>query len=335
MAQIIENTIRDGSYAVNFQLTAEQSTNIVKGLDEIGFEYIEIGHGLGLGAGANPKTGLSKETDETYIKAAREVAKNARLGVFFIPGIGCEDDIRRAVDLGIDFIRVGANIDRYNEMYSAAKLIKNNGLWLGLNLMKSYAVKPYEFTQIVKKIDSWSLADAIYLVDSAGCMMPDEVFNYVDQTREQVKTPIGFHGHNNLTLANANSLSAVQAGAEYVDSSILGLGRSAGNAQTEVLTYLLGKAGLLNKEFDQYKLYEFAKNIVEPLMRVKQGIDGNAIHIGISKFHSSYLPILRKYAMKYGVDEMVLIKEVSDVNCLDPQEALVEKIASEMGRSNV
>ena len=334
MVTIIENTIRDGSYAVNFKFSLEQSNSIVKGLDEQGFEFIEVGHGLGLGAGRESITGLAKETDEAYIKGAKSVAINSKIGVFFIPGIGSLDDIRMAADFGVDFIRIGVNIDKYTDMLAAAKLAKEKGLWLGLNLMKSYAVKPYEFLQVVKSIDSWGLADAIYLVDSAGGMTPDEVFNYIETTREHIVTPLGFHGHNNLSLAVANSLSAVKAGATFVDSSILGMGRSAGNAQTEVLTYLLSKNGFLSKPFDQYKLYEFAEKVVAPLMTAKQGLEGDDIHIGVSKFHTSYLPLINEYAEKYGVDIRKLIKEVSDVNCLDPRSELVMQIAVNLGKAN-
>jgi len=334
MATIIENTVRDGSYAVNFQLSLEQSNSIVKGLDELGFEYIEIGHGLGLGAGKSAVTGLAKESDETYIKGAKSVARHSKIGVFFIPGIGSLDDIHMAADLGVDFIRIGVNINRYSDMLAAAKLVKERGLWLGLNLMKSYAVKPYEFLQIVKSIDSWGLGDAIYLVDSAGGMTPEEVFNYIALTREYVVTPLGFHGHNNLSLAVANSLSAVRAGATFVDSSILGMGRSAGNAQTEILTYLLSKEGLLSKDFDQYKLYDFADKVIAPLMTSKQGLNGDAIHIGVSKFHTSYLPLINECAEKYSVDKRKLIKEVSDVNCLDPELKLVMQIASDLSKTS-
>jgi len=94
MVTIIENTVRDGSYAVNFQLSQAESNFIIKGLDKLGFEYIEVGHGLGLGAGKSTHTGLAKETDETYIKGAKSVVTNSKVGVFYIPGIGKLDDIR-------------------------------------------------------------------------------------------------------------------------------------------------------------------------------------------------------------------------------------------------
>ncbi len=108
------------------------------------------------------------------------------------------------------------------------------------------------------------------------------------------------------------------------------MGRSAGNAQTEVLTYLLSKEGLQNSSFDQYRLYEFADEVVAPLMTTKQGLDGDAIHIGVSRFHSSYLPLINEIADLYQVDKKELIKEVSDVNCLDPDKRLVQQVASDL-----
>lgn len=330
MAKIVENTIRDGSYVVDFQFSLEQSNLIVKGLSELGFEYIEIGHGLGLGASRHAAIRSAKETDSAYIEGAKSVAGSSKIGVFFIPGVGTLDDIRKAKDCGIDFIRIGANVDRYNEMSDAAELARELDLWLALNLMKSYAVKPYEFTQIARNLDGWQLADAIYLVDSAGCMVPEEVANFVDSTREHVQCSVGFHGHNNLSLAIANSYAAARAGAEYVDSSVLGLGRSAGNAQTEILTHLLSSAGLSERIFDQYALYDFSADVIKPLMPSMQGIDDESVHIGVSKLHTSYLPLIKDVAKEYNVDLRRLIKDVSDVNCLDPDREIIEIIASAM-----
>ena len=328
MATILENTIRDGSYVVDFQFSVEQSNSIVGGLANLGFNLIEIGHGLGLGSSRHPSIRSAKATDAAYIKGAKEVAGDSKIGVFYIPGIGNLDDIRNARDCGIDFIRIGANVDRYVEMHQAAQLAKKLGLWVGLNLMKSYAVKPYEFLQIARAIDRWQVGDAIYLVDSAGCMTPEEVVTYFDMTREYVETGLGFHGHNNLSLAIANTCAAARSGAEFVDSSILGLGRSAGNAQTEILTYLLNAEGLSDQQYDQYKLYDFAKDVIEPYLKNAQGIDGESVHIGVSKFHTSYLPLIETVADEFGVGVRELIKEVSDVNSLDPSRDLIERIAS-------
>jgi 4-hydroxy-2-oxovalerate aldolase len=330
MIKIIENTLRDGSYMVDFQFTKENTFDVVKGLDSLGFKYIEVSHGLGLGAWKNPQAGLAKESDEQHITAARKAAVNSKIGVFFIPGIGTKEDIVKAKDLGIDFIRIGNNIDSFSQILPYAEMTRKMGLLVCVNLMKSYAVKSYEFTRIVSEIDKWRMADAIYLVDSAGGMLPDEVFEYIDRTKEKVQTELGFHGHNNLSLALANTIQAIKAGATYVDSCIRGMGRSAGNAQTEVLIYVLQKMHLLDPKINYYQTYDFANNVVVPLMKHPQGLTDEEIHIGVSKFHNSYMPFVNKVSEKYKVDKRKVIKMVSDINCINPDEALFDKIASEI-----
>jgi 4-hydroxy 2-oxovalerate aldolase len=265
-----------------------------------------------------------------YLEFARKAAKNSKIGVFFIPGIGNKEDIIKARDKGIDFIRIGQNIDKVMDCRSYAQFAKEQGLFVCINLMKSYGVKSYEFTQIVSEIDKWGVSDVIYLVDSAGCMLPGQVFEYIDRTKEKVQTPLGFHGHNNLTLAVANSLQAIAAGATYVDSCVRGMGRSAGNAQTEIMTYLLQQMNLLETNIDLYKLYDFANEVVAPLMLKKQGLTDEEIHIGVSKFHSSFMPLAEKTLLSYAVDKRKLIKRVSDINCINPSEELFVSSAKEL-----
>lgn len=334
MINIIENTLRDGSYRVNFKFSADDTYRIVRGLDKLGFRHIEVGHGLGLGAWNKPHIGLARENDKRYIKAARKAAKNAKIGTFFIPHIGTKDDIKLAVDSGIDFIRVGINIHEYKKTEEYVALAKKYNLEVAVNLMKSYAVKSYQFTQIVTEIDKWGLADIVYLVDSAGCMVPHEVKEYIERTKEKVTTNLGFHGHNNLSLAVANSLEAIKAGATYVDTCVRSMGRSAGNAQTEIVIYLLQKMNLIEYEIDIYKLYKFANEFVVPLMPESQGLSDEEIHIGVSKFHTSFMKFADTASEKFNVDKKKLIKQVSDINCLNPTQNLFDEIAKSLPEKN-
>lgn len=330
MINIIENTLRDGSYAVDFQFTSKNTYDISKGLSNLGFDMIEVGHGLGLGAWNNPKAGFSKENDEVYIRSAREAAPNSRIGVFFIPGIGTREDILKARNAGIDFIRIGTNIDNFQVTLEYLEYAKKLGLFVAINLMKSYAVKSYEFATIVKEIDNWQMADVIYLVDSAGCMLPDEVFLYIERTKENITTPLGFHGHNNLSLAVANTLQAMKAGATYLDTCVRCMGRSAGNAQTEIMVFLLKQMGVLQIDINLYDLYQFANQYVVPLMPRQQGLSDEEVHIGVSKFHTSFMPVATKVSEKYSVDKRLLIQKVSAVNCLNPSEELFNEIAKSL-----
>lgn len=329
MITIIENTLRDGSYSIDFQTSIKNTTDVVSGLDKIGFDLIEVGHGLGLGAYKNPKTGLAPHSDEEYIRSAVSVKGKSSISAFFIPGIGTKEDIDIAADAGLDMLRVGINVNEFDKCRTYAEYAKNKGLRVAVNLMKSYAVKHYEFGEIVKQIDNWGLAEVIYLVDSAGCMTPEEVHSYLYTTKEQVTTELGFHGHNNLSLAAINSVEAIKAGASFVDTCVRGMGRSAGNAQTEIAVILLQKMDLY-KHINIYELYDFANKVIVPMMVNSQGFSDEEIHIGYSKFHSSYTPFVNKAADEYGIDRRKLIKSVSEINCLNPEEELFMDIAKEL-----
>ncbi|MEZ4938055.1 MAG: hypothetical protein R2799_10740 [Crocinitomicaceae bacterium] len=329
MIHIIENTLRDGSYTMDFQMTAKHTEDITRSLAQAGFEIIEVGHGLGLGAYNNPKTGLAAENDEIYIRSAKAVAGNAKISAFFIPGIGTKDDMKKAADNGLDVIRIGINVNEFNKCREYAEYAKELGMFAGINMMKSYAVKSYEFSKIVEQIDQWNLADVIYLVDSAGCMTPEDIDAYLKPTSEHSKTALGFHGHNNLSLAAINSVQAVKSGATYIDSCIRGMGRSAGNAQTEILIILLQKLGFF-KDIDIYELYDIAEKVVEPIMWRPQGMTPQEIQIGYSKFHSSYTGMAQNACDTYKVDFNHLIKSVSDINCLNPSQELFNEIAKEL-----
>lgn len=329
MINLLENTLRDGSYVIDFQFDKKQTADVVGGLQGLGFQMIEVGHGLGLGAWNNPKCGLSAENDEAYITAAKSVAGNAKIAAFFIPGIGSEDDIRAAAACGLDFIRIGTNINEFRKAKPYVELARELGMMVAVNLMKSYAVKSYEFSRIVREIDSWQLADVIYLVDSAGCMMTHEVHEYIDRTKQKTKTEIGFHGHNNLSMAIANSVQAIRSGATYVDTCVRGMGRSAGNAQTEIMIWMMSKMGI-DMKIDLYDLYRFADEVVVPAMSRPQGLSSEEIHIGVSKFHSSYMTFVNQAVEKHGVTKKELIKRVSDINCLNPTEKLFDEIAKKI-----
>jgi pyruvate/oxaloacetate carboxyltransferase len=125
-------------------------------------------------------------------------------------------------------------------------------------------------------------------------------------------------------------LEAINAGATFVDTCVKGMGRSAGNAQTEIAIYLLQKLKLIDDSIDLYRLYEFANKQIVPLMKYPQGLTDEEIHIGVSRFHNSYMPLANQIAASIGVDKKKLIKKVSDINCLNPGEELFIQIAKQL-----
>ena len=110
---LFDTTIRDGSYSVNFKGTEEDVIKIISKVERLGFEYIEIGHGLGLNA-SSKEHGESLLSDKQYMEIANKTLKKAKYGFFCIPGIATFDDLKKAKDKGVSFVRVGVNADSPN-----------------------------------------------------------------------------------------------------------------------------------------------------------------------------------------------------------------------------
>ena len=325
--QILETTLRDGSYTVNNQFNINDTAVISKNLEEIGFEYIEVGPGIGLNAGSHTdiKPAFS---DMEYIKAAKNSVAKAKIGMFFIPGTGSKKDLTKAKEAGLDFVRIGTNITEYKNSFEYIKFANELGFITTLNLMKSYVVNSDEFKKIAKACYENGVK-ILYLVDSAGGMLPSEVYEYIKETKDFIpQLKLGFHGHDNLSLSIANSLEAVKAGAEFVDSTMRGIGRSSGNAVTEKLVLTLERLGY-NLNIDKEKLYDLSEKVILPYIIQKHENSSDYVS-GYAQFHSSYLNSIDKVAKKYSVSKNQLIIEYSQIDKINMDENTLENLAKKM-----
>jgi 4-hydroxy-2-oxovalerate aldolase len=323
---ILEVTLRDGSYLIDFQFTAEDTATIAAALESVGFRWIEIGHGLGLNASQAGK-GIAAATDEEYLEAGAQAIKRAKWGMFFIPGIGREEDLRLAARYGMSFVRIGTNVTETMQAEPYVVLAKELGLIVSYNAMKSYAVSPAEFGKIVAQVHGWG-ADIACLVDSAGSMDPDSVTAYMRSAKAESACPLGYHGHDNLSLAMANTLSAIEEGAILVDSSLQGMGRSAGNTVTEVLVAILQRRGLL-PHIDLKAAMDVGQGLIQPLLG-KRGVDPMAVTSGLAKFHSSFTAKVQRYARKHDIDVRDLIVRLCQEDQVSAPDDLLERLSHEL-----
>jgi 4-hydroxy 2-oxovalerate aldolase len=323
---ILECTLRDASYPVGYQFTAEDTAVIAAGLEEAGFRLIEIGHGLGLGA-STEQIGIAAASDEEYLEAAASILKIAKFGVFFIPGIANREHMALAAKYGAGFVRIGTNVNETDQAEEFIKQAKDLGMLVSCNLMKTYAFPVGEVVQRSEMLDRWG-ADVISVVDSAGGMVPDEVTEYVRLLKENVNARIGFHGHNNLQLAVANTLAALRAGASVLDCTLRGLGRSSGNAQTEVLVTLLMKLGH-RLGIDLYKTMDLGERLIGPIAQGR-GVDAIEVTSGYAQFHSSFMKVIDKVSRECGVDPRELIIRVSQVDKVNVTEDLALEVAKQI-----
>ncbi|MFX1314070.1 MAG: 4-hydroxy-2-oxovalerate aldolase, partial [Promethearchaeota archaeon] len=325
--EILECTLRDGSYAIDYQFSAKDTAIIALALENVGFKYIEIGHGLGLNASRSK--GVAAETDEIYLKTARDVLTTAKFGMFFIPYIGRKEDLDLAAKYEMDFVRVGTNVTEADKAEEYIKYAKDLGMLVCSNLMKTYALPPENFAEKASLVEEYG-ADIIFIVDSAGGMMPEDIRKYIEAlNKRNIQAKIGFHGHNNLLMGIPNALEAINCGATIIDTSLKGIGRSAGNVPTEIFLAVLKKKGY-DLGIDLFKTMDIAEELIKPIMKANVDADPIAITAGIAEFHSSFLNTIYKASEKYYIDPRKLIVSVCEVDKVNVPEELAMKLAEQL-----
>ena len=238
MIKTIDVTLRDGGYRNNFHFKSGDINNIVASLTKTCIDYIEVGYRNG-SFKPIPNIGVTGSSNNQYLQLVKNSHPKARLGVIYHPRNIKEQDIDDMFNIGISLLRCcfdANNIDYSLRLIEKAKQLK--------------MVSCVNFTRVSqlpknKLLENANLAvqagaDVVYLADSNGSLVPQEVTNLINILKDSINAEIGFHAHNNLNLAIANAIAAIGSGATFIDSSLRGMGKGAGNLQTEFwLTYLL------------------------------------------------------------------------------------------------
>ncbi len=331
--KLLECTIRDGSYAVNFKFTLNDTAVLAHILSKMGFRYIEVGHGLGLGASRAGKGDTSWSDKEAIETAKNSVFEKSLIGVFCIPGIANYEDIHKAKDVGLNFIRIGENAQQIENTLPYLEKALQLDIIPMVNFMKSYTLSPNELAKKAKVLSNAG-AKVIYVVDSAGGMFPEEVASYVKAIRENIheNVEIGFHGHSNLGLVVANCLEVIKQGANFIDTTLYGLGRSAGNAPTEVMVAVLKKLGYGIGDIDLFEVMDVVEQYIQPLTSRIQMYDMMSVAAGYSLFHSSYLPKVLRVAEKYGVEIKRLVAAIGKADPANCSDDILEEMANTLSR---
>ena len=327
---LFDNTLRDGGNVVGHGFSAELTVSIVKGLLDAGIQDIELGNCKGIGA--YEKLQATKAlSDREYLKILEPYVSQGRLGMFLMAKLADETLTRTAKDGGLTFLRVGANAGDGAGSVQAVELVKKAGLICRYSLMKAYVSTPEELAREAKMLQNAGV-DMITIMDSAGTMFPQEAVSYVKALKAAVTIPVGFHGHSNLGLSQANALAAVAAGADEIDCGLLGMARSAGNCATELAAATLKKEGYL-QDVDLYGLLDYLDQQLIPAMKpdgYHVAVTPTDLMLGLAGCHSNFLPMFRKVAEAENVSLHRLIADVSAVDRKNPSEELLREIARKL-----
>jgi 4-hydroxy 2-oxovalerate aldolase len=327
--RLTDSTLRDGSHAIRHRFTVEQVTAIVSRLDAAGVPVIEVSHGDGLG-GSSFNYGFSGTDEMDLLEAAVAARTAARIAVLMLPGIGIREDLRRAHQLGADIARIATHCTEADISEQHLRLAKELGMEAVGFLMMSHMIAPEALVEQARKMASYG-ADCVYVVDSAGAMTVDDARRRIAAAKGALDCQVGIHAHNNLSLAVANSMAALEEGADQIDGCTTGLGAGAGNCPTEVLVAALERSGV-STGVDPLAVVDVAEEVVRPI-RPEQGvIDRDGLMLGYAGVYGSFLLHAKRAAERYGVDTKDILLELGRRQVVGGQEDMIIDVAVELER---
>jgi len=327
--RLTDTTLRDGSHPMRHQYTEQQVRDVVAALDAGGVPVIEVSHGDGLG-GSSLQYGMSATDEMDLIAAARETASQATVAVLLIPGIGTRETLAAAHERGAQLVRIATHCTEADISEQHFATARELGLEAFGFLMMSHMVEPSQLAEQAALMVSYG-AQGVYIVDSAGAMLPADARARVTALLEVTDT-VGYHAHNNLGSAIGNTIAAIETGATMVDGCLRGLGAGAGNAATELLAAAFDRMGL-DSPLDTFALSDAAEHVVQPFMPFQPFPDRESLTIGYAGVYSTFLLHAKRHGERLGLDPREILVELGRRRAVAGQEDWIVDVAEDLARA--
>jgi len=311
------------------QFTRQQVRDVAQALDKAGVPVLEVTHGDGL-AGSSIQYGFSRTNELDLIEEARDAVTKAKIAALLLPGIGTRKELKEAISRGIQVVRIATQCTEADISQQHFGMAKEMGLEAVGFLMMSHMRLPEFLAEQALLMESYG-ADCVYVVDSAGALLPDGAATRVRALKGVLKVQVGFHAHNNLGLGVGNTLAAVEAGADQVDGTLRGLGAGAGNTATELIAATLDKLGF-EHEWDVFALLDAAEFVVAPFMPFQPIPDRDSIAIGYAGVYSTFLLHAKRLGQQYNVDPLEILVELGRRKTVAGQEDWILDVTLELAK---
>lgn len=325
---LTDSSLRDGNHSVKHSISLDSIERYCKFAETANIPIIEVGHGNGIGA-SSLLIGEAKHTDTEMLETARKHLKNTKLGIHVIPGIATvKKDLVNAIDIGVDVYRVASHCTEATLTKSHIEFLKKNDKRvIGVLMMSALADIP-TLVKNAKIMEEYG-ASAILVMDSTGTYLPEDIRARIITLISELSIDVGFHAHNNLGCAIANSLVAVQSGATYIDACIRGFGAGAGNAALEILIPVLEKSGFA-LGIDFKKVIVEADTVTEYLVPNPPNVTPVNVLTGLHKLFSGFEKPIIKAAKLCGIEYSSLIFELGNRKLVAGQEDLILEVAQKL-----
>lgn len=324
---ITDSSLRDGNHSVKHTISLDSIEKYCQFADRAGIPIVEVGHGNGLSA-SSLLIGKSPNTDKEMLTIARKNLKNSKLGIHTIPGLSTIDDAKLAMDYGVDVFRVATHCTEATLAKSHIEALAKTDKEVYGVLMMSALINAEELAEQAKIMEDYG-AQAIIIMDSTGTYLPHDVRERISLLKARLNIKVGFHAHNNLGCAVANSISAVESGAELIDACIRGFGAGAGNAPLELIIPVLEKIGYTTGISFQETIKE-ADHVMDYLVPSSPITTPINILTGLTKLFSGFEKPIVKASKLYGIEYSSLIFELGNRKLVAGQEDLILEVAQKL-----
>lgn len=327
---VTDPTLRDGSHACSHQISEEQLLKYASAADQTGVDYIEIGHGNGLGA-SSLQLGENLIEESRMLSLARSVIKKSKMSVHLMPGFATiEREIKQAMEIGVDLFRVGSHCTEADITMRHIGHLRNHGKEVWGILMMTHMASKEILLEEAQKMQSYG-AQAIIIMDSAGAFLPNDVQSKIGHLVTNLLVPVGFHAHNNLGLSVANSLTAINVGATIVDATGCGFGAGAGNTPIELLAAAMHQLKI-DSNLNLYKVLDAADIAKELFAKNLPFSNSVTIVSGLAGVFSGFAKPVQRIANEMKLDARDIFFELGKRKVVGGQEDLILEVANDLAK---
>jgi 4-hydroxy 2-oxovalerate aldolase len=315
--KILDCTLRDGGYYNNWDFSKDLVNDYLKAIAESGIKYVEIGF---RSINENKLNGPNFFSRDNYISILK-IPKSLNIGVMINISeiINCKKKFKKLLSeifpnqskQTIKFIRLACHFDEISETVKVCEILKKKKFKVIINLMQITKQTENNIISAIKKIQK-AKPDVLYFADSLGAMDSKDVSKCIKLIQTQWNGELGIHAHNNLGKAVSNSISAVENGVTWIDSTVAGMGRGPGNAETEYI--LIEMLKFSKKKYNIFPITKIINKYFEPLkIRYKWGQNSFYYLAGKYGIHPTYIQEMLTMKM----DEIEILESIKELKNKD------------------
>jgi 4-hydroxy-2-oxovalerate aldolase len=304
--KVLDVTLRDGGNQNHWRFAPATIRRVLEGLPRVGADCIEVGYVGGSGSAAVDRPGITFDCGPEFFETYGSLRRDVRWCVMVVPSVAKLAALTALAGAPLDLIRVAVYPDEFALCRPFVERVKALGWACSLNLMAASRPSRPRLEALAGECARLG-CDAVCLADSFGHLAPAEVQDLVKIVSDAGVAEVGFHGHDNLSLAAGNAVAAIQAGARSLDAALGGLGRGAGNLRLEVLLAILEKCGG-GRGYDVRGAARLAGAVAAPILRRAAKDSEREIACGLANLHYFQYPQVVAVAAEFGIDPLALAR---------------------------